>query len=594
MVEKEELLDLLLNKKFDDIRIFIEFFDDLDEEFLKIEDIYDLEKCVLFIENLKNSKNDSNLLNQFVKLIDLIEFKNIKTNLNNIKSKINEIKEGYNKSLNDEIINENIIKCISNESEFLINFDKSTKIYNCKCNYKKIKIKLNKKNNNENKIEKQMDDIIILKEKAILRFKNKGKDQYFEICQSFIKNINYITNILFLINEINKKGYPDELKISIYIKNSLISCDNYANIENYIEELKEKLKNIEEFQKEFYKNEELLRLIYGRQLSEIFDYIKNKKGNLNYLNKYLTNNNIKKNFEIQYKKFDNNNLIDMYKNCINYIKKLFESCDFSISKLFNPSNINKENIENYKGLFIYYFPSEFLEQYVLNIYLNLTNNLPIYQTILFCNQETNKEEIFSFLYRAMLCEENILFTIIKPENLDLDSSNYLYKIYNDIYNNINKNIKSFILIVYSSTNNLINQFKKIGKINLNNIEYKKNDNNLNDLNDIKIYLSDVSGRGKSKKIKNDFKLFNNYEYFYFPIGGNITRKNIIDRLQELKEKKIALHIDLIETNKIDLIKNFLFSFLITKCYSLQENIFYFGEEIKIKIEIPVSFENYLF
>ena len=63
-------------------------------------------------------------------------------------------------------------------------------------------------------------------------------------------------------------------------------------------------------------------------------------------------------------------------------------------------------------------------------------------------------------------------------------------------------------------------------------------------------------------------------------------------MQELKEKKIALHIDLIETNKIDLIKNFLFSFLITKCYSLQENIFYFGEEIKIKIEIPVSFENY--
>ena len=281
----------------------------------------------------------------------------------------------------------------------------------------------------------------------------------------------------------------------------------------------------------------------------------------------------------------------MYKNCINYIKQLFESCDFSLSKLFSPSNINKENLENYKGLFIYYFPSEFLEQYVINIYLNLTNNLPIYQTILFCNQETNKEEIFSFLYRAILCEENILFTIIKPENLDLDSSNYLFKIYNEIYINT-PNIKSLLLIVYSSTNSLINQFKKIGKTNLNHIEYKRHNKNLNDLFDIKIYLSDVSGRGKSHKIKNDFKKYENYEYKYFPIGGNISRKNIIDRLQELKGKNVALHIDLIETNKIDLIKNFLFSFLITKCYSLQENIFYFGEEIKIKIEIPVSFENY--
>ena len=119
-------------------------------------------------------------------------------------------------------------------------------------------------------------------------------------------------------------------------------------------------------------------------------------------------------------------------------------------------------------------------------------------------------------------------------------------------------------------------------------------NILKDENEIKIYLSDVSGRGKSTKIYKDFEPFinQNYEYVYFPIGDNITRDEILIRLTELKNKQISLHIDLLETNKLDLIRDFLFSFLIMKYYSKEENIFYYGNEIKIKIEIPNSFDNY--
>ena len=51
--------------------------------------------------------------------------------------------------------------------------------------------------------------------------------------------------------------------------------------------------------------------------------------------------------------------------------------------------------------------------------------------------------------------------------------------------------------------------------------------------------------------------------------------------------------DLIETKETSLINEFLFSFLITKFYTNNENIIYIPNNIKIYIEIPNSFENYL-
>ncbi len=51
--------------------------------------------------------------------------------------------------------------------------------------------------------------------------------------------------------------------------------------------------------------------------------------------------------------------------------------------------------------------------------------------------------------------------------------------------------------------------------------------------------------------------------------------------------------DLIETKEISLINEFLFSFLITKFYTNNENIIYIPNNIKIYIEVPNIFENYL-
>ena len=147
---------------------------------------------------------------------------------------------------------------------------------------------------------------------------------------------------------------------------------------------------------------------------------------------------------------------------------------------------------------------------------------------------------------------------------------------------------------------------------------------------IKVFSSDVCGLGKSFKIRKIIKEKNEI-YFHFPLGGLLTKKIIYEKLSgllqniknKLKNKKdeenknnkndkkddeeeeeekneeyleynnVAVHLDLIESEETSLINEFLFSFLITKFYINNEDIIYIPNNMKIYVEIPNSFENYL-
>ena len=54
-------------------------------------------------------------------------------------------------------------------------------------------------------------------------------------------------------------------------------------------------------------------------------------------------------------------------------------------------------------------------------------------------------------------------------------------------------------------------------------------------------------------------------------------------------KKTIIHLDLCDTDQIELMKDFLFSFLITKLYGQNESLFFLSKEVEIKIEIPCGF-----
>lgn len=137
-------------------------------------------------------------------------------------------------------------------------------------------------------------------------------------------------------------------------------------------------------------------------------------------------------------------------------------------------------------------------------------------------------------------------------------------------------------------------------------------------NNIKVISSDVCGLGKSFKI---MKMISKEKktYYHFPLGGKLTKNSIYqksDLFKKIKKKvkaqkdsniktkdnnsgeysefnNVAIHLDLIETKETSLVNEFLFSFLITKFYTSNENIIYIPNNIKIYIEVLNSFEDYL-
>ena len=79
---------------------------------------------------------------------------------------------------------------------------------------------------------------------------------------------------------------------------------------------------------------------------------------------------------------------------------------------------------------------------------------------------------------------------------------------------------------------------------------------INELDNVTIVSSDESGAGKSTKIKN---LINRKNYIYFPLGGVFTREDIILRLKEIQlQEKSTIHLDLYDTDCIEIMAEFLF------------------------------------
>ena len=126
---------------------------------------------------------------------------------------------------------------------------------------------------------------------------------------------------------------------------------------------------------------------------------------------------------------------------------------------------------------------------------------------------------------------------------------------------------------------------------------------------IKVFSSDVCGLGKSFKIKKLIKE-NKEIYYHFPLGGMLTKTVIYEKVFKLLNKikkdlkikdeeenlgshNIAIHLDIMESEEISLINEFLFLFLVTKFYANNGNIIYIPSKIKTYVKIPNSFENYL-
>jgi hypothetical protein len=186
-------------------------------------------------------------------------------------------------------------------------------------------------------------------------------------------------------------------------------------------------------------------------------------------------------------------------------------------------------------------------------------------------------------------------------------------------------MKSCLVFIYNKDEPFLNELRKFNpkELQLAQIDYNssfidsKKRNSISSTSTIfepkkeelyentHIVQSEICGLGKSTQIKNKIIKLLKKEYIYFPLGGNITKDIIYNNLNSIMAdintktknnyKDIAIHLDLFDSkeNIVSILNEFLFSFLITKFYSNNENVIFIPTNIEIYIEIPNSFKDFI-
>ena len=581
-----------------DIRNLNEFIDEQENSQLQTSDIDNLLDIYTFFNSLMNNKilkTDLHVLIQFKK-----EFEREK----NIDLKIKEYLKCYGEIIqfyqmyheNPEIATQKIEKILTNSNA---NF------YKNKNNLFTFQIQYHNQNNELKNID--INELKELRYKIYMSSTNTNllNSDYNKIYNQINKEdmtnqfVNLIDNIKQLNNTLNnliKSGYPFTQNFNLTIKNSeaFYEKDKNKTLQKIIELYKIENKNFKKLLKDGYETKPLLRLFYGNQFIQLYDYLIKKNNNINNIVNYVTLGKIKK-YDVKY---EYNNQVDFLFNINNYLNILFQRNNVNIDEIYNLNKVY-DNFDLHPGLYrkIKFENYSELTVEIINLYFNLTGNFPIRNTLLFCNEETTIEQIRAFLYRAIFCEYPILFVIYNMEYLSLSITQNIIKIIKKLSKL--KNINSYLLFIYEKADSGLSREieKLIPERNiLNNNFFKQSKKRNNNLDKTIVYSSLFSGYGKTTEIKYRVKESNGL-YFYLPIGGEFNRDYIIKNLNNLNmplqnTKNVYLHLDLSDSDKDELINEILFKLIILRYLDSNDKIFSLSSDINIIIEISKGFINF--
>ena len=631
LYDKKEAIDFLIDK----IDKIDENIEDLKKKIdptnttIKTENILDTKICVQCIKDMKEKKDYKKILLYIKNLNKKIDnFVNYSKNY----SQIIDLDRYYNPKEN-----------IYEEVEPIIKKDLTLNIFQDSENF--FYLYENKKENKCEKISITMEKLINLKNKIPPRTENdeddiKPKSKALIFFKDLITNLEKINEYM---KALRTKGSSLPIKISIKV------LEMY-NIDYYLDGKKVELSYIEnkflspakntyiaQLKSEYEKNPNI-RLLYGKQFRSMMRHLEDGL-NIDSFLRYIINNTDStkinegdkgtkrdvKDFVQHYEEYNEGSL----QSISNYINSLFEKNGKTLEEHYEGMKIISENI--YKGIYLQKCKKDCsMEKFIIELFLDKIDKLPIAQNVLITNKETSDEEMQSFFNRAILCNYNTLFVIEINDSISEYQQSimnaYISQLLSKKYKNkkennkgtegnenaTKKNTKSYVdscvVFVYEEKNNKIKSFlKEINKlenqnfdndVTLNNINSKKN-NYQSKLDNIRVIISDICGLGKSGKIRKDIQ-DEKKKYFHFPLGGILTKDNIFNKLENLLNKiknenykDVAIHLDLTESKEKSVLNEFFFSFLITKFYTNNENILYIPKDISIFIEIPNCFESYL-
>ena len=602
-IKKDAILFLkkLMNLNFD-IRNLNEFVVENAASEIQTSHIDNLIYVFEFFVRIFNNKEittDKTLIEIFRNEIN--NNKEIWTRIDSYQKIYGEINRIYDQYGQNPVMTHKKIKMILDESFIDIFKDEINNEISFKITYKQ-------------KIEdKEKDEIIDVKKseelrnKILLSFNNSGKlkdeNEGENADKKKISNeyINLIDNIKQLTNTLNSllhTGYPYIIDLKLNIKNSLVNDENGQELKNIMDNYKKENDKFKKLLEDAYEKFPLLRLFYGQQFIKLFNLTKNKENkNIFHLINSVALNRIN-NMEIDYKY---NNDINELENINQYLELLFKNNDIKIDELYEENKVLEEkNLP--PGIYrrVISGDKDDIINNILNVYLNLTNNIPIINYLLICNEETTIENIQSFLYRAIFCDKPILFLISNIECMELFNIKNLIKILKVLYKvKKNRKINSYILFFYEKKETGLARFleKFVSEKNNLDISYiNMTEKKYKDFEKIEVYSSEFAGYGKTTEIKNKAKEKNG-NYFYLPVGGTLTRDYIIKNLINLnidlkKGNENYLHLDLSETDNDELMTEILFKLIVLKYIDSKRNIYYLGYDLNLMIELPKSFYNF--
>ena len=584
-------------------------------------------------------------IDEFLTEMKISDINEIIKNASNKKNQIDELlknRNGYEKQREEinMIMKESLFSLFYIDNQVNEEIKGLNKGYHCQVTF----------SNKEKK--KYYNDLIEMQQIASLS-QNKNQNNNYLI--AFIDIMDKIRDLLNYCTILTSKGYPDYFKFELsikdmkenYFKNMTGNTVKNKTLDEQNKELKKIIKKMEDLQVNAYNNTRYLKFFSGQQLFLLINYFKNnlkdddeKIEQIKHLLIYLTgrknlklkkdyncknyisedetkeeeeiNTSSKKNENFELFKIKKDDLNEDEKDMINIMFNMFLNIENNINKIIDENGLNEEIIfenskitnkdyDDKKGFYI--FENKMIYEQTIKFYHFLVGKNPPRYSILICNEETTLEELLAFLYLSCLCKYHSLFIILKPDRLQIS-----IKI--DFQDKIEyfgeKHINSLILILFddiskSDIGNELGKMKFINKIDEPKI-------NLSIIKEIEVISSSLAGYGKSTCIQNELeKEFmdeaeknNNkekFKYICFPLGGEVKRSIIMKRL--LKDLKIndenyyfGIHLDLSETEQVELFQDFLFSFLIQKQYTQNENIFCYEGNIRIRIEIPKGFYDF--
>lgn len=425
LYEKED--SIIFMKEIKDshleIRNLTEFIDETENKSIDITDIDNLIEVYTFFLKLmenKDIKTDEDFLQIFGKEFNLN--KSIIRKLQEYLKVYYEIIQLFKSYYENPEMTKQKIGRILQDSNIEIFKEKLNDLYTFNISYKSqdeesIKIEINELKELRNKILLSSANTNSLKRTD----NNDEEEENNEINSKKLVSefVNLIDNTNYLIktlNSLRKSGYPKEIYLNLKIENSKAFLENNKenDLQHIIEDYKNINKNFKKSIKEAYQKFPLIRLFYGKQFIRIYEKAKKEKIDISHLINSVTLNKIKyTNVE-----FDYDDEIDNIENLNIYLEKLFEKNEINYEDIYNKNKVFEES-----GLKPGFYRkikggdySDLLNN-ILNIYFNLTGNSPI-NTLLVCNEDTNIEQIQSFLYRGILCDQPILFIIANLECLN--------------------------------------------------------------------------------------------------------------------------------------------------------------------------------